>query len=66
MFISFFLIVGAIVNAHIFGSLAVLISQMNEKGAKFQEKLDTAKTAMKNLKIPQDTQNKVIQYLLKT
>jgi len=34
-FVSSILILGAIINANVFGTLAVLISQMNEKGAKF-------------------------------
>ena len=50
---------GAIINANIFGNMAVLISALNRKTALFQEKLDTANTAMKNMKISSKLQSKV-------
>ena len=65
-FISGILILGAVINANIFGNLAVIIGEMNKKASRFQEKIDTANTAMKNLKIPNKLQTEVINYLLFT
>lgn len=66
IFVSFVLILGAMVNANIFGNMAVIIQEMNKKAHRFQEKIDIANTAMKNLKIKKDLQQKVINYLLYT
>lgn len=66
VFVSFTLIVSAIINAHIFGSLAVIIQELNKKSARFYEKLDIANTTMKNLKLPSDIQKRVINYIIYT
>jgi len=66
IFVSGVLIFGAIVNANIFGNMAVIIQEMNKKASRFQEKIDIANTAMKNLNINKNLQNKVINYLLYT
>ena len=52
---TYTILIGAIVNANIFGNLAVLIQAMNHKQTEFQEKIDTANTAMKNMKLPDQT-----------
>lgn len=44
---------GAIINANIFGELAVIASNLNMKAALFQQKIDIVNTAMKNLKLPE-------------
>jgi hypothetical protein len=46
------MLISAMMNASIFGNMAVLVQQMNEKTVKFQEDIDTANTAMNNLKLP--------------
>jgi hypothetical protein len=66
VFVSFVIVLGAMVNANIFGNMAVIIQEMNRKAHRFQEKIDIANTAMKNLKIHSELQNKVINYLLYT
>lgn len=43
---------GAIINANIFGNMALIISDLNRKSAEFQAQIDTANTAMKNMKLP--------------
>ena len=58
--------VSAIINAHIFGSLAVIIQELNKKSARFYEKLDIANTTMKNLKLPREIQKRVIDYIIFT
>ena len=60
------LLIWAIINANIFGNLAVLVSALNRKSTKFQEKLDTVNTAMKNMKLPEETQKKVQNYIMST
>jgi len=60
------LLICAIINANIFGNLAVLVSALNRKSTKFQEKLDTVNTAMKNMKLPESTQKKVQNYIMST
>ena len=57
---------GAIINANIFGNMAVLISAINRKHALFQQKLDTANTAMKNMKITSKLHGKVQNYIMST
>lgn len=66
IFVSSMLVVSAIINAHIFGSLAVIIQELNRKSARFYEKLDIANTTMKNLKLPRETQKRVINYIIYT
>lgn len=66
-FVSTTILVGAIINAYIFGNLAVIIQDLKKKSMKFQEKIDIANTAMKkNLKINKELHLKVINYLLYT
>ena len=47
-----FMILSAIVNAAIFGQMAVLVQEMDKKDIDFQESLDNANTAMHSLEIP--------------
>ena len=60
------IVIGAIINANIFGNMAVLLQGINRKAARFQEKLDTANTAMKNMKIPENLQRRVQNYIMST
>ena len=66
VFVAIVLIIGAIINAKIFGNMAVIIQELNKKASRFQEKIDAANTAMKNMKIPPELRHKVINYLLYT
>ena len=63
MIVSFMLFAGSIINANIFGNLAVLLQQLNRKSNEFQEKVDNANSAMKNLAIPEEIQESVQKYL---
>lgn len=51
---ALFVLFGAIINANIFGELAVLLAAMNRKQTKFAEQIDTANTAMANLNLPNE------------
>jgi len=62
-FITSLLFAGAIINANIFGNIAVLLQQLNRKATKFQEKVENANAAMKNLAIPVKIQLEVQKYL---
>jgi hypothetical protein len=44
--------ISAIINANIFGNIAVIVQELNKKSARFIEKIDTANTAMDNMKLP--------------
>lgn len=44
----------------------MLVSALNRKSTKFQDKLDTVNTAMKNMKLPELTQKKVQNYIMST
>jgi hypothetical protein len=62
-FITILLFAGAIINANIFGNIAVLLQQLNRKSTNFQEKVEGASAAMKNLAIPEKIQQEVQKYL---
>ena len=66
IFVSATLIVGAMLNANIFGNMAVLLQEINKKSSRFRGKMDTSKTAMRNMGLPTSLENKVINYLLYT
>ena len=53
-FVACFITIGAIINANIFGNMSLIISDLNKKSAEFQGQIDTANTAMKNMKLPQE------------
>ena len=56
---------GAIVQAYIFGELAVLISQVDRQGASEQSTIDTANTAMKNVNLPVHLRKEIRDYFKK-
>lgn len=51
-FVSIMLFTGAIINALIFGNMAVMVQSLSRKASLFQEKIENANEAMKNLKMP--------------
>jgi len=50
-FTSIMMLICMMITANIFGLIAVLSAQMSEKSSKFQEQMDIANTAMKNIKL---------------
>jgi hypothetical protein len=46
--------------------MAVIVGAMNHKASLFQEQMDTANTAMKNMRLSESLQLKVRNYLLYT
>ena len=62
-FVSIMLFVGAIINAIIFGNMAVMVQSINRKSTSFQEKVENANEAMKNLNIIGEIRGDVQHYL---
>ena len=56
LFVTVVLGVGTVINAQLFGELAIIVSAMNLKSTRFQDKMDTAMAAMKNIKLPEKNQ----------
>ena len=66
VFWTLMILIGAVVNAYIFGMIIFLVATMNSKSNAFIQKLDTWNNAMRNLKIPKEIQTDVIGYLIYT
>ena len=56
----------AIFNASLFGDMAVLTEMSGRKQALFQEQIDIANTAMKQLDLPNLLQDRVREFLIFT
>jgi hypothetical protein len=52
LLVIFLMVVASILNAIIFGEIAVLVQQLDQKDIELQNTLDNANTAMRNLAIP--------------
>ena len=63
LFVSFVIFLGAIINANIFGNIAVVYQSLNRKASNFEEKIEFADETMKNLKITENLQDQVKLYL---
>ena len=55
-------LIGAIFNSYIFGELAVLLATADSKEGAFQNVLDTANTAMDNMKLQSDLRKDIREY----
>ena len=65
--IMFTILIGlTMYNASIFGEMTVLVSEVTKKDSKFQDQVDVANTAMKNMNLPRDAQDDVRTYLITT
>jgi len=64
IFSSLVVIMGAIVTALIFGNMAALMATINKKDSHLQEQIDFVSTTMRSIKLPEDIQNQVIEYLM--
>ena len=63
LFCTLCMLTFSILNAQIFGEIAVLITVFEKKQTSYQEKLDNANTAMGNLKLPLNIVEGVHEYL---
>lgn len=59
-------ICGAIINAIVVGEMAVISTSLNRKETRFAEIADSANTTMKNMKLPEELQLRIFDYLLAT
>jgi len=57
---------GALINANIFGTIAVLANTFSRKSQRFQEQIDVANTSMKNMKLPDVLQSNVREFMTQT
>lgn len=57
------MILGAIVTAFIFGTMASLMALINKKDSNYQEQLDMVSQTMRSLKLPEKVQDNVLKYL---
>ena len=57
------LLIGSLLNANIFGNLALIILEIKQKSNAVQEIIDTSNTAMKGIKLAANLQTKVVTYL---
>ncbi len=53
-FVTFAIFLSALINANIFGNMAKLTVAIYRKTTAFQNQIDIANTAMKNMKLPDD------------
>lgn len=58
------LFLGAIINANIFGELAVLITSLNQKSSDFQSKVTQVNTTISNLGLPSGLRDKIRDFVL--
>jgi hypothetical protein len=63
IFVGCILILGAIINANIFGNMAVIIQELSIQQMRFQSKIDTANTAMKNMRMPKKIIKEVVNFI---
>lgn len=63
-FSSIMILSGAMFQAVLFGEMAVLMADLNRKSSRFSEIQDTTNTTMKNMKLPEELQLKVSDYLV--
>ena len=55
-------LMGAIYQAYIIGEVAVFIAQIGRKDSHQQEIIDTANTAMSNVKLPKEVRKDIREY----
>jgi hypothetical protein len=61
--VSLLVIVSEFIHAHILGTISVVLSALNHKSHRFQEQIEFATAAMKNMKLNEDIQMKIIEYI---
>ena len=63
---ALYILLGALISANIFGEMAVLVQMIKRKSQSFQEQIDSANTAMKNIRLPQKLSAEIRDYLVFT
>lgn len=62
--LSFGLLVGEFIHAHIMGTIAVVLASMSRRTSKHQEQIEVASQTMKNIRLSEDLQKHVQDYLM--
>ena len=63
---NFALLLGALINANIFGTIVVIVQTFNRRQQILQDRMDVANTSMKNMKLPEELQNSVREFMMTT
>lgn len=63
--VSILVILSEFIHAHILGTIEVVLLALNRKSAKFQEQIEFATSTMKNVRLDDSIQQKVLEYLNK-
>lgn len=66
LFASIMNIIGALFAGFLFGQMAVLVANMNKRTDKFNQVLDSVSTTMSNMKLPENLQIKISDFLMNT
>lgn len=61
--VSVLVIVSEFIHAHILGTISVILHALSRKSNRFQEQIEFATSTMKDMKLPDDIQSKVIEYI---
>ena len=61
-----FMLIGALLNAILFGEISVLISNLNTKRAKFQSDMSSAMTTMHNLRVEPTLMHEILDFITDT
>ena len=62
--LSIGMILGAVINANIFGELTMIMSSLDKATKLYQQRYDQNQTAMLNLKLPLEFQFKVLNAMV--
>lgn len=57
------LMLGSLLNANIFGNIAVIVSEIKLKGSLHQDVIDTSNTAMRGIKMNADLNSRMVTYI---
>ena len=57
------LLIGSLLNANMFGNIALIISEIKMKSNMAQEIIDTSNTAMKGIGLNKDLNSRIVNYI---
>ena len=60
------MIISAFLNSQIFGEIAVMVQILRQNQINYQRRIDTSNSVMQNLRLPDDLQKDIREFLIKT
>eukprot|EP00356_Strombidium_inclinatum_P013672 CAMPEP_0170489970 /NCGR_PEP_ID=MMETSP0208-20121228/8258_1 /TAXON_ID=197538 /ORGANISM="Strombidium inclinatum, Strain S3" /LENGTH=136 /DNA_ID=CAMNT_0010765145 /DNA_START=188 /DNA_END=594 /DNA_ORIENTATION=- len=63
---SILTVIGALMLANVFGTMAVVFTAMNRKNQQLQDNIDLANASMTNMKLPEFLRDSIRQFMLVT